>query len=94
MIADKIRKLRHSRNLSQAELARQLGKTRSYINSLEQSLSLPSLGCLVELSKFFCVSTDYLLGLSENTSIDTTGLSTEDIAIISLLVDRLNNEKE
>ena len=94
MLAEIIKDLRHSRNLSQAELAKKLGKTRSFINSLEQSLSLPSIGCLVELSKFFSVSTDYLLGLSEHTNIDTTGLSKNDIALVSDLVNRLKNDKE
>lgn len=94
MLSEKLKELRHSRNLSQAELAKRLSKTRSFINSLEQSLSLPSISFLVELAKFFSVSTDYLLGLSENTNIDTTGLSVKDIALISDIVNRLKTENE
>lgn len=94
MIADKIRELRQSRNLSQAELARKLGKTRNGVNSWEQSLSLPSLACLVELADFFSVSTDYLLGLSDRTSIDTTGLPIKDIALLSDLAERLKKEHD
>jgi transcriptional regulator with XRE-family HTH domain len=92
MIAEKIRILRTERNMSQSELARKLGLSRNGVNSWEQSLSAPSLTYLVELAKFFHVTTDYLLGLSERTSIDVVGLSEEDIALISDIASRLRRD--
>jgi len=92
MIAEKIRALRLERNLSQSELAKRLGLSRNGVNSWEQALSAPSLTYLVELAKFFHVTTDYLLSLSERTSIDIAGLSEEDIALISDIASRLKQD--
>ena len=94
MISEKIRALRAERNLSQSELARRLGLSRNGVNSWEQALSAPSLTYLVELAKFFHVTTDYMLGLSERTSIDVVGLSQEDIVLISDIASRLRKDSE
>ena len=94
MIADKIKALRISRNLTQAELARNLGITRNGVNSWEQGLSIPSTNYIVELSKLFGVSTDYLFGLSDQASINVSGLNDKDIALISALVLRLRVRSE
>jgi len=89
MIADKIKALRTAHQLTQAELARKLGITRNGVNSWEQALSIPSPNYIVELSRLFGVSTDYLFGLSDHASINVSGLNTEDVALLSDLVSRL-----
>ena len=94
MIADKIKALRTTHNFTQAELARKLGITRNGVNSWEQALSIPSPNYIVELSKLFGVSTDYLFGLSEHASINVSGLNNKDIALISELVSRLRGRSE
>lgn len=54
----------------------------------EQGRKLPRTGTLIELSKFYGVSTDFLLGLSECTSIDNeyirqkTGLNDSSINVL------------
>ena len=63
MIADKIKQLRTSRNMTQSDLAKKLNITRSSVNAWEMGLSTPSTAYLAELSQLFHVSTDYLLGL-------------------------------
>jgi transcriptional regulator with XRE-family HTH domain len=94
MIAERIKELRQERRLTQAELAKKIGLTRAGVNSWESSMSLPSIRYLVELAKFFHVSTDYMLGLSERTSIDVVGLSEEDITLISDIASRLRKDTE
>lgn len=74
--------LREKNNLTQAELSKKLGITRSGVNAWEMGISVPSTQYIVELSKLFNVSTDYLLGLTTNNSIDLTGLSEEDKKVI------------
>jgi transcriptional regulator with XRE-family HTH domain len=91
MIADKIKALRTSHRLTQAELARKLGVTRNGVNSWEQGLSIPSPNYIVELSKLFGVSTDYLFGLSDHASVNVSGFNNKDIALISELILRLRN---
>ena len=52
---------------------------------------MPSPAYLVELAKFFKVSTDYLLGLGEIKPINVEGLSDKDIGILTELAERLKN---
>jgi transcriptional regulator with XRE-family HTH domain len=94
MIAEKIKALRTAHNLTQAELARKLGVTRNGVNSWEQGLSIPSTNYIVELSKLFGVSTDYLLGISEQANINVAGLNAKDVALLSELASRLRGRVE
>ena len=89
MIAERIKALRQARGWTQSELARRMGVTRNGINSWEQGLSMPSLSSLVELSKTFSVTTDYILGLEQLKTIDVSGLSERDVAILAEISDRL-----
>ena len=86
MIADNIKALRSSCGWTQAELAKKLGITRSSVNAWEMGISVPSTSYLVELAQLFRVSTDYLLGLKQNASLDISGLSEEEIKILNELV--------
>ena len=91
MIAEKIKKLREARGWSQAELARRLSVTRNGVNSWEQGLSMPSPACLVDLAKVFSVSTDYLLGIENLDSVNVTGLSAKEVALLTEMADMLRN---
>ena len=92
MISDTIKALRTSRNWTLAELARPLCVTRNGVNSWEQGLSMPSLSSIVELSKVFSVSTDYLLGVDELNVVNVSGLDKRDIALIVEIVERLKRD--
>ena len=82
MIADKIKLLREKQGITQAELARRLGVTRSGVNAWEMGISVPSTQYIVELAQFFGVSADYLLGLESTTTVSVEGLSDREIASI------------
>ena len=92
-ISEKIKQLREKSDLTQAELARKLGLTRSSINGWEMGLSVPSTPFLVELSKTFNVSIDYLLGLKHESVIDVNGLSEKEVAILVELVQCFKEQK-
>lgn len=94
MIAEKIRDLRQARGWTQAELARRMGITRNGINSWEQGLSMPSPGSLVDLSRIFLVSTDYLLGVERLETINVSGLDEREVALLAELADRLRSRGE
>ena len=72
--------------LSQAALARKLGVTRSSVNAWEMGISIPSTAYIIELSQLFKVSTDYLLGLSTNITLDISSLSEREIQLVYRLV--------
>lgn len=94
LIAEKIKLLREERGWTQAELARRLSITRNGVNSWEQGLSTPSPACLVDLARVFSVSTDYLLGIEATATVDVSGLSEKDVAVLAALADRLRVHRE
>ncbi len=94
MIADRIKHLREKENLTQTELAKKLGITRSSVNAWEMGISVPSTQYIVELSQIFKISTDYLLGVNFTSTIDVSGLNDEDINILYDLVLHLKNKNK
>lgn len=85
MIADKIKILREQQQMSQSDLAKRIGITRSSVNAWEQGISIPSTSCIVQLSEIFSVSTDYLLGIDISSSVSVRGLS-DDINFVYNLI--------
>ncbi len=92
MLSNKIKELREMRGLTQADIAKSIGLTRSSVNAWEMGLSVPSTPYIVELAKLFEVSTDYLLGLEKTASLDISGLDEKDVALVSELIKRLKNK--
>lgn len=93
-IADRIKYLRDKLGMTQTNLARSLGISRSAVNSWEMSLSTPSLANIVEMTKIFHVNADYLLAADEKISIDVTALSNEERELVFRLVDCLQKKQE
>jgi len=60
MLNEKIHRLRKGKGLSQEELASQLTVSRQAISKWELGESVPDTENVVQLSKIFGVSTDYL----------------------------------
>lgn len=92
MVADRIKMLRENRGLTQTELAKHLGITRSSVNAWELGISVPSTQYIVELAHLFKVSTDYLLGEEKTAAIYVTGLTEADIQMVESLVNHLRNK--
>lgn len=86
-LAQKIKLLREKANMTQAELARTLGLSRSSVNAWEMGLSVPSTQYIVELAKTFNISTDYLLGIEDTATISIGGLTRKQV---SVLLDTIN----
>ena len=60
-VSEKIRTLRKSKGMSQEELAGQVNISRQAISRWENGTALPDADNIVQLSKLFGVTTDYLL---------------------------------
>ena len=78
IFSTRIRELREKRGLSMEQLAKQLGITKSRVNMWENNGTVPRMNILLEVAKYFNVSTDYLLGNddSSNVSSENPRLST------------------
>lgn len=61
IFADKLIQLRKKAGWSQEELAEQMGVTRQSVSKWEGAQSVPDLEKLIQLSRLFGVTTDYLL---------------------------------
>lgn len=79
IFADKLIELRKKSGWSQEELAEQMNVTRQSVSKWEGAQSVPDLEKIIQLSKLFGVSTDYLLKdeieINEN---ETPSLKTEE----------------
>lgn len=92
MIAERIRYLREQKSMTQTELARQFGITRSSVNAWEMGISVPSTQYIVELANLFHVSTDYLLGVEVTNSVNVAGLTEGDIQLVYHLTEYLREK--
>ena len=94
MISNRIKSLREINQLTQSELARHLGITRSSVNAWEQGISVPSTQYVVELARFFDVSTDYLLGVSNSATLGLSGLNEDDVQLVYRIIMHLRKSNE
>lgn len=81
-LADRIKALRIRTGMTQSEVARLLGLSRSGVNAWEMGLSVPSTQYIVELAKVFDISTDYLLGLENTSTISVKGLTQKQVSVL------------
>ena len=85
----RLKELRKQNALTQQQLASRIGVTKSVVSFYELKERAPSPDTLVKLAQVFHVSTDYLLGVQKNRTVDVSGLSDEDIRAVQMIVDRL-----
>lgn len=79
----RIKELRLEKKLTQQALAKQLGINQTSLSKIENGVSTPDALLLTDLSRFFHVTTDYILFLSK-----------ERLTADSLLADNLCNLKK
>ena len=63
IFAERLRELRLEAKLSTRELAKKLGVSNASISRWENCVREPNLINIIQIAKFFNVSTDYLCGL-------------------------------
>lgn len=86
-VAEKIRYFRDKLGITQTDLAKRLGISRSAVNAWEMSLSSPSLANIVEMARIFHVTVDSLLNSTERQLVDISHLSNEEQELVLRLVD-------
>lgn len=79
---EKLKKLREERNWTQADLAKRLNKAVSTISGYESDAHAIPLDVLASVSSLFGISTDELLGLKATETLDLTGLTQEQRAVL------------
>ncbi len=79
-MTNRIKELRHSKNLSQLDLARILGVSTSTIGMYEQGRREPNNKMLLKLAQALDVSVDYLIGATDIMERFDIELVSNDIA--------------
>ena len=72
--------LRRERGLSQVGLAMKLNVSQKMISAYESGLHQPSIGTLIEISKLFNVSVDYIVGTS-NVRLSAEKMSNNSLSV-------------
>ena len=88
-VGDIIRTLRNEHELTQVQLGQKIGVDRSTIATYESGKRQPSLTSLVDLSRVFGVTTDYLLGVTRERTdyLDISGLTPDQLNSIKMIVE-------
>lgn len=101
MRVNRIRELRKEKGLKQIEVAKFLNMSPTGYNKYEISPSEPGIETIVKLAKFYNVSIDYLVGVSDNRNYDRIeslfkNLNAADKEYISNFIERVSklNEKK
>lgn len=81
-LGTRIKALRTARRMTQAEFAERINVTKSAVSAYENGSRLPSYDVLIKIARLFKVSTDNLLGYSEKSAVDVTGLTQKQINVI------------
>ncbi|MBE6881923.1 MAG: helix-turn-helix transcriptional regulator [Ruminococcaceae bacterium] len=92
MLNQRIKELRLARGINQVKLAEALGVTKQSVSNWENDNIQPSIEILMKLAEYFCVSTDYLLGLEEKITLDVSNLSAEEIAHIQQIINDIRKK--
>lgn len=85
-LGDRLKKLRTNNHLRQDQVAKLVGVERSSVSLWETNLRQPSYTVLVRLANLFGVSTDFLLGRTDDRLLDISGLTLAEATIIIQLV--------
>lgn len=87
MLGKRVYDLRTAFGWSQVQLAEKLNISKQTVSNWENENILPSIEMLVRLAKLFHTSTDYILGLSEDQTINVNGLPIQFIAHLTQIIE-------
>ncbi len=90
-LGTRIKQLRNQKNISQVNLAKLLGVSKSVVSSYENGIHLPPYDVLTKMARIFGVSTDYLLGVGSNRVVCVEGLTDTQIEALIMIIDELRS---
>ena len=90
----KLKELRIQAGLTQKQLAERVKVTKSVISYYELQERYPSPEMLIKLANIFNVSTDFLLGIEKQQTLDISGLDDEDIRLLQHTISVLRNKNK
>lgn len=90
-----LKQLRKSHNLTQEELGLRVGLSKAVVSKYENGMGYPTFDTLIQIAEYFNVTTDYLLGVTKNKTINVSGLSETQIESLQRIITEfnINNKK-
>lgn len=99
----RLRELRNLKSLTLDDLAKELKTTKTTLSRYENNKRTPDSDFIINASEFFCVSSDYILGISDNPlkvddlltqkRISVNELSDDDVHTINSIIEELKNKE-
>ncbi|MBD5129135.1 MAG: helix-turn-helix transcriptional regulator [Ruminococcaceae bacterium] len=93
-LCQRISELRNRFGITQSELAKRLGVTRSSVNAWELGFATPQLKHVVEMSKIFGTTVDGILNVSPKVIVDISDLSEKEQQAVFGIVDCLKAQHD
>lgn len=89
-ISKRIRELRQEKEITVTELASAMGKSEGAVRMWETGKSKPDIDTIINLTKFFNVSSDFLLGISDTRKAENEKIIQE-IGLSEYAIEQLKN---
>lgn len=90
----RLQNLRKKKGLTQEKLAEKILVSRETVRNWERNLCEPSCCALTQLSAFYHVSVDYILGISDTKVIHLDHLSPDHIEVITILIKTIEEKMQ
>ncbi|MBE5787691.1 MAG: helix-turn-helix transcriptional regulator [Clostridiales bacterium] len=85
----KLKQLRLGQRMTQQQLAERLGVAKSVVSYYESGDRFPSYDVLIKISRTFHTTTDSLLGIERQRTVDVSGLTEEQIQVVQAVAHAL-----
>ena len=91
---ENLKRLRRGQGLTQKELGAKVGLSKAVVSKYENGLDSPSFDVLVQLARYFGVTTDDLLGVARGKTVDVSGLTDTQIDAIHRLISEFHKSNQ
>ena len=88
----RLKELREQKHMTQAQVAKRLGLSKTAISGYENNIKTPSLDVLIGLVRLYETSADYILGFHDRKMFCVDGLSPECQVLLEQLVAQLRGK--
>ena len=87
-----LKQLRKSHNLTQEELGLRIGLSKAVVSKYENGMGYPTFDMLIQIADYFGVTTDYLLGVAKDKTINVSGLNETQIETVQRVIAEFNRD--
>ena len=88
----RLRELRLSKQMTQAQVAKRLNLSKTTISGYENNIKTPSIDVLVRLANLYGVTSDYILGIEKKKVLVIDGLTENEERILKALINEIHQQ--